>query len=241
MTTAHLSSPSNVAEDVTADLISGPLDRRIALIDKLRGLMIVLMVLDHVREFAHVAALQYQPTDIAQTTVALFATRWVTHLCAPTFVLLAGVSIRSQCDSFSANGSSLLERSGTRNCGSTAPLRRYLRIVFRDKPVRRAISRSASDLANASDGLHSVTPCRSLLSPSLLTARNGSKHGSNLNENSPHSRVKSQRKSTVARSSAPRSPRAVTTRGSATGADWLIKRAAEAARRRTFMMIRSSK
>jgi len=141
MTTAHLSSPSNVAEDVTADLISGPLDRRIALIDKLRGLMIVLMVLDHVREFAHVAALQYQPTDIAQTTVALFATRWVTHLCAPTFVLLAGVSIRSQCDSFSANGSSLLERSGTRNCGSTAPLRRYLRIVFRDKPVRRAISR----------------------------------------------------------------------------------------------------
>lgn len=79
-----------------ADPLSSPMDRRIALIDKLRGLMIVLMVLDHVREFAHVAALQYQPTDIAQTSVALFATRWVTHLCAPTFVLLAGASTRLQ-------------------------------------------------------------------------------------------------------------------------------------------------
>lgn len=50
-------------------------------------------------------------------------------------------SIRSHPDSFSANGSSLLGRSGTLNFGSTVPARRYLRIVFRDKPVRRSISR----------------------------------------------------------------------------------------------------
>lgn len=49
--------------------------------------------------------------------------------------------IRSQCESFSANGSSLLASSGTPNCGSPELLGRYLQIVFRDKPVRRAISR----------------------------------------------------------------------------------------------------
>ena len=50
-------------------------------------------------------------------------------------------SVLSQADSFSAKGSSLLGRSGTLNFGSTAPARRYLRIVLRDSPVRRAISR----------------------------------------------------------------------------------------------------
>ena len=50
-------------------------------------------------------------------------------------------SIRSQADSFSANGSSLLGRSGTLNFASTVSARRYLRIVLRDKPVRRSISR----------------------------------------------------------------------------------------------------
>ena len=53
---------------------------------------------------------------------------------------LAGLR-RSMCDSLSANGSSLLGRSGTLNFGSTLSERRYLRIVFRDSPVRRAISR----------------------------------------------------------------------------------------------------
>ena len=49
-------------------------------------------------------------------------------------------SIRSHPDSFSANGSSLLDRSGTLNFGSTTLPRRYLRTVLRDKPVRRSIS-----------------------------------------------------------------------------------------------------
>src|SRR6185503_5531771 len=52
-------------------------------------------------------------------------------------------------DSFSANGSSLLGRSGTLNFGSTVPARRYLRIVLRDSPVRRAISRIGIPSRNA--------------------------------------------------------------------------------------------
>jgi len=50
------------------------------------------MVLDHVREYFSAAALRFEPTAMLLTTPALFATRWVTHLCAPTFVLLSGVS-----------------------------------------------------------------------------------------------------------------------------------------------------
>ncbi|WP_133175353.1 DUF1624 domain-containing protein [Sphingomonas oleivorans] len=74
--------------------------------DKLRGLMIVLMILDHVREYLHEQALLFQPTDVGRTTALLFATRWVTHLCAPTFVLLAGVAVGLQ----KANGRTSLRR-----------------------------------------------------------------------------------------------------------------------------------
>ena len=48
----------------------------------------VLMALDHVRDFVHV---QTDPTNLATTTIPLFATRWITHFCAPVFMLLAGV------------------------------------------------------------------------------------------------------------------------------------------------------
>lgn len=57
-------------------------------LDLLRGIVIVLMVIDHVRWF--LSSARFDPTDPTQTTVALFFTRWVTHFCAPVFVLLAG-------------------------------------------------------------------------------------------------------------------------------------------------------
>jgi uncharacterized membrane protein len=69
---------------------------RLDAIDMLRGLVIAIMVLDHSRDFFHYYALRLDPTDPAKTWPLLFATRWVTHLCAATFVFLAGVSIYFQ-------------------------------------------------------------------------------------------------------------------------------------------------
>ncbi len=69
---------------------------RLDTIDALRGLVICLMVLDHVRDFIHRDAFLYDPLDLTRTSFALFGTRWITHLCAPTFVLLSGVSIYLQ-------------------------------------------------------------------------------------------------------------------------------------------------
>lgn len=69
---------------------------RLDTIDALRGLVIAIMVLDHVRDYFHLGALSYDPTDPLRTTSMLFATRWITHLCAPTFVFLSGVSIYLQ-------------------------------------------------------------------------------------------------------------------------------------------------
>lgn len=61
-------------------------------IDFMRGLVMMIMVLDHVREFFHITSLSQFPTDLKTTTPLLFFTRWATHLCAPTFVFIAGAS-----------------------------------------------------------------------------------------------------------------------------------------------------
>ncbi len=70
---------------------AAPPAARVAAIDALRGAVMIIMALDHVRDFVHRGAMSASPTDLATTTPVLFLTRWVTHLCAPTFMLTAGL------------------------------------------------------------------------------------------------------------------------------------------------------
>jgi uncharacterized membrane protein len=63
---------------------------RVEAVDIVRGLAMILMALDHTRDFLGSGSVN--PTDVARTTAALFLTRWITHFCAPTFFLLTGTS-----------------------------------------------------------------------------------------------------------------------------------------------------
>jgi uncharacterized membrane protein len=65
---------------------------RVQSVDALRGLVMIVMALDHIRDFFHYAATQFQPDDLTRTTPAIFFTRWITHFCAPVFMFTAGLA-----------------------------------------------------------------------------------------------------------------------------------------------------
>jgi len=72
--------------------MSQKISSRVESIDILRGLAMVLMALDHVRDYFHYGSFFSNPTDLDTTTPILFFTRFITHYCAPIFVFLAGAS-----------------------------------------------------------------------------------------------------------------------------------------------------
>jgi uncharacterized membrane protein len=83
----------------TAAVTTAPLDgivyapparQRVDSIDLLRGLVMVIMMLDHTRDYFSAAQYQFDPTDLTRTSGVLFFTRWITHYCAPVFFFLAG-------------------------------------------------------------------------------------------------------------------------------------------------------
>jgi uncharacterized membrane protein len=61
---------------------------RLESVDIVRGVIMILMALDHTRDFF--GQTSFSPTDPTRTTIPLFFTRWITHFCAPVFFLLMG-------------------------------------------------------------------------------------------------------------------------------------------------------
>src|SRR5580693_1725377 len=79
---------AGAAAPTSTGAVAGVGSGRIVSIDILRGLVMVVMALDHTRDFF--SNLHFEPENLARTWYALFFTRWITHFCAPLFFFLAG-------------------------------------------------------------------------------------------------------------------------------------------------------
>lgn len=99
---------------------------RVESIDVLRGLIMILMALDHTRDF--LGAPGVNPTDLAKTSAALFLTRWITHFCAPVFFLLTGTGAYLR-----------LAKTSKRHL-STYLLRRGLWLIFLELTIFRCFA-----------------------------------------------------------------------------------------------------
>src|SRR5207247_11158141 len=92
------STPNMRGESSVAPQGAGPVNpeptpparRRIDSVDLLRGIVMVIMMLDHTRDFIHYGVLLFDPLDLSKTTTALFLTRSIVHFCAPVFVFMEG-------------------------------------------------------------------------------------------------------------------------------------------------------
>lgn len=86
--TVHGNATENAA---AAGRPGGSFSARVVSVDLLRGLVMVLMAIDHTRDYVHAAAMAFPPEDLTRTTAAIFFTRWITHVCAPVFMFTAGL------------------------------------------------------------------------------------------------------------------------------------------------------
>ena len=90
----------------------------------------IIMALDHVSDYFHYAAFTDSPTNLMTTTPLLFFTRWITHFCAPTFLLLSGVSAylmgqkenKKRIKHFSGKKRLLARADGTFHCNTCLDL-----------------------------------------------------------------------------------------------------------------------
>src|SRR5690349_14543064 len=102
----RVTAASGVATAQPERALSGS-KQRVNAVDLLRGVVMVIMLLDHTRRCTHRDVLEFDRSDLTTTNTLLFFTRWITHFCAPLFVFLSGTGAFMQA----ARGKSKAELS----------------------------------------------------------------------------------------------------------------------------------